>query len=180
MRATFRTAIETGDLTHACFSRALSLHIMDDIQNAVPKSTYDEQKARADSLDHKLADAIETIAREKDRADREQASRQRLAEFVRYVQTTGVVPILARLAEANERRTEILEKLRERLIAGNIQVDVDLENGTLRLPSTKLFEGHCHVAMRKARVVYALRIFRPPRRPRATWSSPRRVARGVI
>ena len=41
-------------------------------------------------------------------------------------------------------------------------------------------EGHCHVAMRRARAVYALRIFRLPRRPRATWSSPRRVARGVI
>ena len=40
--------------------------------------------------------------------------------------------------------------------------------------------GHCHVAMRRARAVYALRIFKPPRRPRATWSSPRRVARGVI
>ena len=38
----------------------------------------------------------------------------------------------------------------------------------------------CHVAMRKARGVYALRIFKPPRRPRATWSSPRRVARGEI
>ena len=40
--------------------------------------------------------------------------------------------------------------------------------------------GRCHVAMRKARAVYVLRIFKPPRRPRATWSSPRRVARGVI
>ncbi len=44
----------------------------------------------------------------------------------------------------------------------------------------KTSTGHCHVAMRRAREVYALRIFKPPRRPRATWSSPRRVARGVI
>ena len=43
-----------------------------------------------------------------------------------------------------------------------------------------LYPGRCHVAMRKARAVYALRIFKPPRRPRATWSSPRRVARGEI
>ena len=28
--------------------------------------------------------------------------------------------------------------------------------------------------------ILAVRIFKPPRRPRATWSSPRRVARGVI
>ena len=39
--------------------------------------------------------------------------------------------------------------------------------------------GHCHVARRRARVVYALRIFKPPRRPRATWSSPRRLAPGL-
>jgi chemotaxis protein MotB len=134
---------------------ALSLHIMDDVQNAVPKSMYDEQKARAEDLDRRLADANATIAQliaqrdqallaaaqEKDRADRAESSRQRLAEFVRYVQTTGVVPVLGRLAEANKRRTEILEKLRERLSAGNIQVDIDAENGTLRLPSTKLFES---------------------------------------
>jgi flagellar motor protein MotB len=134
---------------------ALSLHIMDDVQNAVPRSMYDEQKARAESLDRKLAEASKTIdelitqrdralddaAKQKDRADREHASRERLADFVRYVQSTGVVPVLGRLAEANLRRTEILEKLKERLSAGNIQVDIDDENGTLRLPSTNLFES---------------------------------------
>jgi len=99
---------------------ALSLHIMDDVNNAVPKAIFEEQKARA---------------------DREQASRQRLADFARYVQSTGAIPILSRLAEADKRRTEILEKLRKRLIAGNIQVDIDTDNGTLRLPSTKLFEA---------------------------------------
>ena len=41
-------------------------------------------------------------------------------------------------------------------------------------------ERRCHIAVRRAREVYALRIFKPPRRPHATWSSPRRVARGVI
>ncbi len=40
--------------------------------------------------------------------------------------------------------------------------------------------GRCHIGLRRAREVYALRIFKPPRRPHATWSSPRRVARGVI
>ena len=106
---------------------ALSLRIMNDVQNAVPKSMYEEQKAKAEALEGDL--------------DREHASRLRLAEFVRYVQSTGVVPILSRLAEANARRTEILERLKERLSAGNIQVDIDAENGTLRLPSTKLFES---------------------------------------
>ena len=35
----------------------------------------------------------------------------------------------------------------------------------------------CHVAMRKARAVYALRIFKPPRRPRATWFAAARSTR---
>jgi hypothetical protein len=42
------------------------------------------------------------------------------------------------------------------------------------------FRGRCHIAVRRARENYALRIFKPPRRPHAMWSSPRRVARGVI
>jgi flagellar motor protein MotB len=120
---------------------ALSLHIMEDVQNAVPKSMYDEQKARANGLQEELTWEKDRADRERDRADREQASRERLADFVRYVQKTGVVPVLGRLVEANERRTEILEKLRDRLVAGNIQVDIDVGNGTLRLPSTKLFEA---------------------------------------
>jgi putative transposase len=44
----------------------------------------------------------------------------------------------------------------------------------------EVLEGHRHVAMRRAREMYALRIFKPLRWPHATCSSPRRVARGVI
>jgi chemotaxis protein MotB len=106
---------------------ALSLLILDDVKNAVPKSMYDQ--------------AVEDLNQARDQVAQERASRLRLAEFVRYVRDTGVVPILGRLAEANKRRTEILETLKARLGAGNIQVDIDAENGTLRLPSTKLFES---------------------------------------
>ena len=53
-------------------------------------------------------------------------------------------------------------------------------NDALRRPLNPTLPRHCHVAMRKARAGYALRIFKPPRRPRATWSSPRRVARSEI
>jgi hypothetical protein len=42
------------------------------------------------------------------------------------------------------------------------------------------FPRRCHIAVRRAGEVYALRISKPPRWPHATWSSPRRVARGVI
>jgi hypothetical protein len=40
--------------------------------------------------------------------------------------------------------------------------------------------GRCHITVRRAREIYALRIFKPPRWPHATWSSPRRAAGGVF
>ena len=124
---------------------ALSLNIVNKAQN-VPRPWYDRQKARADDLEQKLATALDQrdralqTANKEKRADREHASRERLANFVRYVQNTGVIPVLDRLAQANYRRTQILEKLRDQLAEGKIQVDIDAENGTLRLPSARLFE----------------------------------------
>ena len=44
----------------------------------------------------------------------------------------------------------------------------------------RAFHGLCHVAVPRARSVGASGIVRPPRQPFATWSSPRRLARGVI
>jgi flagellar motor protein MotB len=134
---------------------ALSLLMMDDIEHAVPKTVYDQAKSELDDTKDRLQrtetdrDAAREMARmegeradrEKDRADSEEASRRRLAEFVRYMRDTGVVPVLGRLAEADKRRTEILEKLKERLLVSDIRVEIDAENGTLRLPSTKLFES---------------------------------------
>ena len=43
-----------------------------------------------------------------------------------------------------------------------------------------LSDRRCHIAVRRAGEVHALRIFKPLRGPDAKWSSPRRVARGVI
>ena len=65
---------------------------------------------------------------------------------------------------------KFLTFLRNELVSNNL-TDFGLLKG---------LDRRCHVAMRRARAVYALRIFRPPRRPRTTWSSPRRVARGEI
>jgi hypothetical protein len=42
----------------------------------------------------------------------------------------------------------------------------------------RLSVRRCHIAARRPQEVYALPILKPPRRPRATWSSPRRVGRG--
>lgn len=141
---------------------ALSLLMREDLDNAVPKSEYDaivsqldveKEKARTEAeranreeTTRKVAEtdrdqARELAYRERVRAEQEEAARRKLAEFVRYMRDTGVVPILGRIAEADKRRTEILERLKDRLFASNIKVEIDAENGTLRLPSTKLFES---------------------------------------
>jgi flagellar motor protein MotB len=127
---------------------ALSLFMMDDIENAVPRSMYEQKVSELETAQGAVAkaetdrdEARKTARIEGKRADREEAARGRLAEFVRYVRDLGIVPVLSRLAESDKRRTEILEKLKERLLASNIKVDIDAENGTLRLPSAKLFES---------------------------------------
>lgn len=73
--------------------------------------------------------------------DETEASRQRLADFVKHFRDTGIAPMLSRLADANERRTRILRQLKQRLETSNINVEIDDKNGTIRLPSSKLFEN---------------------------------------
>ena len=106
---------------------ALSLHIVDDFENGVSRSVYDELKRDRDEKVSLLVEAS--------------ASKKRLAEFVRYIQDTGVMPMLSRLAESNERRTKILNSLSERLEKEKIHVEIDRDNGTLRLDSARLFES---------------------------------------
>ena len=54
---------------------------------------------------------------------------------------------------------------------------VAIRDGSIEIALTR---DAAAIVGRKARAVYALHIFKPPRRPRATWSSRRRVARGEI
>jgi flagellar motor protein MotB len=73
--------------------------------------------------------------------DEAEASRQRLADFVKHFRDVGVAPMLNKLAAANERRALILLQLKKRLETSNINVEIDDKNGTIRLPSGKLFEN---------------------------------------
>ena len=68
------------------------------------------------------------------------ARERQLAEVVRFVKTGPLLSLLEKLTQADETRTLILSDLRSRLTALNVDVIVDPENGTIRLPSSKLFE----------------------------------------
>ncbi len=103
---------------------ALSLVMMDD---AVPRPAYDQVRRELSEMKAQR-DALKT------RADR-------LDDFVAYLKTQGVVPLLDRLAEADATRAKILQMLKERLEARGVKVEADFRSGVLRLPTGNLFES---------------------------------------
>jgi chemotaxis protein MotB len=103
---------------------ALSLVMMDD---AVPRPAYDQ--------------VVRELAETNADRDALKARAEQLAEFVNYLRTQGVVPLLDRLAEADATRARILQMLKERLAAAGINVEADFRSGVLRLPAGNLFES---------------------------------------
>lgn len=103
---------------------ALSLTLMDDV---VPRAAYDQ-----------IVKELATMTAERDALLKRNLQ---LEDFAHYVKFQGVAPLLGRLAEADSTRSKILLTLKQRLSDEGISVDADLENGTLRLPSGKLFES---------------------------------------
>ncbi|WP_374544856.1 flagellar motor protein MotB [Rhodoblastus sp.] len=103
---------------------ALSLVMMED---AVPRPLYDQ-----------TAQELKDVTAERDalkkRADQ-------FAEFVSYLKTGSVVPLLDRLAEADATRAKILQMLKERLATQGVAVEADFRSGVLRLPTGNLFES---------------------------------------
>lgn len=101
---------------------ALSLVMMDD---AVPRPTYDQ--------------AVRQLAATRAQRDALKARAEKLADFVTYFKTQGVVPLLDRLAEADATRAKILQTLKDRLDAAGVKVEADFRSGVLRLPTGNLF-----------------------------------------
>jgi flagellar motor protein MotB len=67
------------------------------------------------------------------------AQNAKLADFVRFVRDSQVAPMMERLSQADQTRTEILTDMQTRLLAMGVDVKVNPGAGTLTLPSTKLF-----------------------------------------
>jgi flagellar motor protein MotB len=103
---------------------ALSLVMMED---AVPRATYDQ--------------IVKELAETRAERNALKARAERLADFVTYTKTQGVVPLLDRLAEADATRAKILQMLKDRLAAAGVNVEADFRSGVLRLPTGKLFES---------------------------------------
>jgi chemotaxis protein MotB len=110
---------------------ALSLVMMED---AVPRPLYDQ-----------TAQELKAVKAERDALREERDALQkradRFADFVSYLKTQGVVPLLDRLAEADATRARILQMLKEKLAAQGVAVEADFRAGVLRLPTGNLFES---------------------------------------
>jgi flagellar motor protein MotB len=98
--------------------------MMDD---AVPRPTYDL--------------VVKELTETRIERDALKTRAERLADFVSYMKTQGVIPLLDRLAEADATRAKILQMLKDRLAAAGVPVEADFRSGVLRLPTGKLFES---------------------------------------
>ncbi|MCI4678721.1 hypothetical protein K9U39_07540 [Rhodoblastus acidophilus] len=103
---------------------ALSLVMMED---AVPRSLYDQTTKE-----------LQRVTAQRDALEKRAA---KLSDFVAFLKTQGVVPLLDRLAEADATRAEILKMLQKRLAARGVTVEADFRDGVLRLPTGNLFES---------------------------------------
>jgi len=129
-------------------------------EETVPKSTYDTLVTRAQKLEDKLAalrihmkelEAKNTLLTQqladetKLRAAAEVRERNlfaantRLVAFVRFVRENNLVKLVEGLAQASQTRSELLQELRSRLAATNIEVTINTSTGTLMLPTKELF-----------------------------------------
>lgn len=73
--------------------------------------------------------------------DAERNRANKLADFVRFIKDSNVVPLMDRLSRADETRSKLLEDVRQRLSQTGVEVTIDPSNGTLRLPSGRLFDS---------------------------------------
>ena len=135
-------------------------------EETVPKSTYDTLVTRAQKLEDKLAalrihmkelEAKNTLLTQqladetKLRAAAEVRERNlfaantRLVAFVRFVRENNLVKLVEGLAQASQTRSELLQELRSRLAATNIEVTINTSTGTLMLPTKELFLSLIHI-----------------------------------
>lgn len=64
-----------------------------------------------------------------------------LRDFVEFVRDSQIRQLLERMSRADETRVVLLRDLQQRLSLRDINVIIDPENGTLKLPSGRLFES---------------------------------------
>ena len=102
-------------------------------EETVPKSEYDQMAARVEALKVENADLNKQVVNLT-------TANERLSDFVRFVRNSNVIRIMSQLASADQTRSQLLEEIRKRLSAAGVDVTVNSEAGTLRLPARKLFD----------------------------------------
>lgn len=95
-------------------------------EDTVARSEYDQQVARVQMLEARNAELVK--------------ANERLVTFARFVRDSNVMRLMARLSSADATRERLLEEMRGRLAAANIEVTVNRGLGTLMLPARRLFD----------------------------------------
>jgi flagellar motor protein MotB len=116
-------------------------------EDTVARSEYDQQVARVRMLEARNAELAQRLEQETRLRVAAQARERALAEanerlvaFARFVRDSNVMRLMARLSSADLTRERLLEEMRGRLAAANIEVTVDSGLGTLMLPARRLFD----------------------------------------
>ncbi|CAH2602074.1 conserved protein of unknown function [Rhodovastum atsumiense] len=110
---------------------ALALNLQN--EDTVPRSEYEQNLARLHALEAEnasLTARVEGLAQDN----------ARLATFAQFVRDNNVTKLLSQLASADRTRTGLLDRIRDRLQAGGVDVTVNSALGTLMLPARRLFD----------------------------------------
>lgn len=103
----------------------LTLSLQLDPTGAVPRREHDRVVAELTAARGQLVER--------------NAEAVRLSAVVRFVRDGRIVPVMDRMARAEEVRSDILGELRQRLREAGVDVAVDPKAGTLALPAGSLF-----------------------------------------
>lgn len=118
---------------------ALGLSLRGEVEGTVPRSDYERVAADLAEARSRLQ-AAEAAALAAGQLAHERTDEVgRLAAFARFVRDQSIVPLVDRMARADQTRAEILGDMRRRLQELGVEVAVNKDTGTLALPASSLF-----------------------------------------
>ena len=118
---------------------ALGLSLRSDQGGTVPRADHDQVVAELAAMRVRLRASEDTAVVFGKLAGKRADEVARLADLVRFVRDQSIVPLMDRMARADQTRAGILGDMRRRLLDLGVEVAVNQEAGTLALPASNLF-----------------------------------------
>ena len=105
-------------------------------EQLIPRSDYEARVAELSAVRVRLAEVEREASAAAGRYSSQSAA---MKGFVNFVRDESIVPLMQRLAQADQTRSAILGQVRQRLVEQGVDVSVNQAAGTLALPAGKLF-----------------------------------------